>query len=83
MHNQNYHKIDEYIAIKKVILSHQSLFGIKVMSDSMKLHNHEIITKKKKNSQNPKFPMTIQYLLKRISTLLNYEIKVTILYIKQ
>lgn len=53
------------------------------MSDSMKLHNHEIINKKKKNSQNPKFPMTIQYLLKRISTLLNYEIKVTILYIKQ
>lgn len=52
------------------------------MSDSMKLNNHEIITKKK-NSQNPKFPMTIQYLLKRISTLLNYEIKVTILYIKQ
>lgn len=83
MHSQNYHKIDEYIAIKKDILSHQSLFGIKVMSDSMKLHNHEIITKKKKNSQNPKFPMTIQYLLKRISTLLNYEIKVTILYIKQ
>lgn len=48
MHNQNYHKIDEYIAIKKDILSHQSLFRIKVMSDSMKLHNHEIITKKKK-----------------------------------
>lgn len=69
MHNQSYHKIDEYIAIKKDILSHQSLFGINiVMSDSMKLHNHEIITKKR-NSQNPKFPMTIQYLLKRISTL--------------
>lgn len=48
MHNQNYHKIDAYIAIKKDILSQQSLFGIKVMSDSMKLHNHEIITKKKK-----------------------------------
>lgn len=47
MHSQNYHKIDEYIAIKKDILSHQSLFGIKVMSDSMKLHNHEIIKKKK------------------------------------
>lgn len=51
------------------------------MSDSMKLHNHEIITKKR-NSQNPKFPMTIQYLLKRISTL-NKEIKVTILNFKQ
>lgn len=52
MHNQNYHKIDEYIAIKKDILSHQSLFGIKVMSDSMKLHNHEIYNYQKKK----KFP---------------------------
>lgn len=56
MHNQNYHKIDEYIAIKKDILSHQSLFGIKVMSDSMKLHNHEKITKKKKKFPKSKIP---------------------------
>lgn len=56
MHNQNYHKIDEYIAIKKDILSHQSLFGIKVMSDSMKLHNHEIIKKKKKKFPKSKIP---------------------------
>lgn len=56
MHNQNYHKIDEYIAIKKDILSHRSLFSIKVMSDSMKLHNHEIITKKKKKFPKSKIP---------------------------
>lgn len=56
MHNQNYHKIDEYIAIKKDILSHQSLFGIKVMSDSMKLHNHEIINYQKKKFPKSKIP---------------------------